>query len=116
MRYFTIILAVSVLFLALKPGTDLILSQIDFEQSCCSSQCTSVAGSDSFQDQKPDDGECDGNGCNPFQVCCSSVLFLIASPYVFSNNSQITSKRIFTYHSAYTLLIASDFWQPPQFV
>jgi len=115
MKYFTIILTVSVLFLALKPGMDLILLHIEFEKTCCSSQCTQIADFDNFQDQKPE-GECDGNGCNPFQVCCSSVMFLIASPFVFSNNSKITTKRIFTYHSTYTLLIASDFWQPPQFV
>lgn len=115
MKYFTIILATSVLFLALKPGMELISLQIDFDQSCCSSQCTPLADYDSFEDQIPEDG-CDGNGCNPFQVCCSSVLFFPANPFDFTTKSQVITKRNFTYHSAYTLLIASDFWQPPQFV
>ena len=115
MRYFTIILAAIVLSLALKPAMDLISMQIDLEQNCCSSKCSPMADFDKYQDQKPKDG-CDGNGCNPFQVCCSSVMFLLATPYVLEENPQIVTQRVFTYQSAYTLLIASDFWQPPQFV
>jgi len=115
MKYFTIILATIILCLALKPGLDLISMQIDFGESCCATQCTPLADTDGFQDQKSDDG-CDGNGCNPFQVCCSSVLFFAATTADFLINPQITTKRDFTYQSAYTLLIASDFWQPPQFV
>jgi hypothetical protein len=115
MRLFTIILATSVLFLALKPGMDLISLHIDFEESCCSSQCAPLADFDSFQDQIPEDG-CDGNGCNPFQVCCSNVMFLVTTPLDLSTNPQITTKQNFTYQSAYNLLITFDFWQPPQFV
>ena len=108
-------MATIVLFLALKPGMDLISLKIDMEQSCCGSQCAPLADFDNIQDQKPEDG-CDGNGCNPFQVCCSSVLFFPATPLDFSSNPKITTKRNFNYQSAYTLLITSEFWQPPQFV
>ena len=115
MRFITIMLAVFVLGLALKPGLDMISLHIDFEESCCGSNCAPIADFDHVKDPKPADG-CDGNGCNPFQVCCSSMVFLLATPFNFSVHSKITTKRIFTYQSAYTLLIAHDFWQPPQFV
>ncbi len=115
MRILAVILSTIVLILALKPGMDLIAMQIAFEQSCCGAQCSQVADFENFEDQKPDDG-CDGNGCNPFQVCCSNVLFFPSTPLQLAIKPQIASKINYTFQSAYSLLIAFDFWQPPKIV
>ena len=115
MKLFTIILTTIVIFLAFKPGIDLIALHFGKALSCCSTNCTPSAENGPFSDQRPYD-DCDGNGCNPFQVCCSGTLFFTASPFRFLPGPQITTKRDFTYPFAYTLLFAVDFWQPPKIV
>ena len=116
MKFLAIILAAIILTLAIKPGIDLISMQIESDHSCCSTMCSPLADFETVDTEEDSEGHCDGNSCNPFQVCCSNGLLFISHTIVYTFNEFVINKNIFTYQSNYTRLIAADFWQPPKFV
>lgn len=116
MKPTTFILAAFILLLAVKPGMDWLSLQAGTEQTCCGGQCTPISDNDKSQDQNQENG-CDGQTCNPFQVCGSCVLMCsnICS-FIFDLNSTALSDKRITYLSTITSQFASDFWQPPKIV
>lgn len=115
MKFLTFILATFILFLAVKPGMDLLSLQADTEQTCCGGQCSPTADNDNSQDQNKDN-DCDGKSCNPFQVCSSCVLVCLNIPFDCIPKPTAFSDKGFTYLSAFTSQFAPDFWQPPKIV
>ncbi|MEX2350305.1 MAG: hypothetical protein WD554_05445 [Flavobacteriaceae bacterium] len=113
MKFLTLILASTILFLAVNPGIDLISLQTDTEQSCCGGQCTPISDNNKSQDQNQDN-DCNGKSCNPFQVCGSCVLLCITAPFDYLPKPTISTKHGFSYQSAFTSQFAPDFWQPPK--
>ena len=117
MKFLTLILATFILFLAVKPGIEMLSLQTDTEQTCCSGQCTPISDNDNSQDQdQKQKNDCDGQPCNPFQVCGSCVLVCLNIPFDYLLKPQIFSKEGFSYQSAFVSQFASDFWQPPKIV
>ena len=114
MKFLTLILASTILFLAVKPGIDLLSLQADTEQTCCSGECKPIADNEKSPDQQKDD--CSGKSCNPFQVCSSCVLHFLTNPFLDLSIPEISTKQNFTYQSAFTSQFAPDFWQPPKIV
>jgi len=115
MKFLTFILATFILLLAIKPGVELLLVQVNTEQSCCSTPCTSPTDNAESQD-KNQDSDCDGKACNPFQVCSSCVLLCLNLPFDFIPKPSVFLEKGFTYQSVFTSQFASDFWQPPKIV
>jgi len=114
MKFLTLILATTILFLAVKPGIDLISFQADTEQGCCGGQCKPVADNEKSPDQQKQKDDCNGNSCNPFQSCSMHVLHCLAKHSIELSKPDISIKQNFTYQSAFTSQFASDFWQPPK--
>jgi len=115
MKFLTFILATFILFLAVKPGMDLLSLQADTAQTCCSGQCTPNSDNDNSQDQNQDN-DCGGNVCNPFQVCSSCVLVCLNIPFDYIPKPTTFSYKGFSYQSVFTSQFAPDFWQPPKIV
>ena len=112
MKFLTLILASTILFLAVKPGIDLFSLQADTEQTCCGGECKPIADKEKLPDQQKDD--CSGKSCNLFQVCGSCVLHFLTNPFFDLSKPEISTKQNFTYQSAFTSQFAPDFWQPPK--
>jgi hypothetical protein len=115
MKLLTFILATFILFLAVKPGIDLLSSQVDTEQTCCCGQCTPTSDNDNSQGQNQDN-DCDRKACNPFQVCGSCVLVCLNLPFNYIPKPTALPDKGFTYQSVFTSQFAPDFWQPPKIV
>ena len=113
MKSLTFILTIFILFLAIKPGTDMISLQTETEQTCCGGQCTPTSDNQQDQDQQQDN-DCNGQSCNPFQVCSSCVLHFLTNSFLDLSKPEISTKQNFTYQSAFTSQFAPDFWQPPK--
>ena len=117
MRIAAIILAVFISFLAVKPGVDMLCSVlIDMEIACCDTACTPISDKDTTK--SPDrDNDCNGQSCNPFQVCNSCVLLVSKVTSIDQLfNPKPSSESSFTYQVSITSSYISDFWQPPKFV
>lgn len=114
MKVITYILALTVIFLSLKPIIDALPFSSDNQQtSCSSSKCNPVSKKQN-SDKNNDQG---ANGmCNPFQVCgsCSLVITKVqfASITVIEFGTSIYSHYTCSYSSSFI----ADFWQPPKFV
>lgn len=115
MKFWTFLFATFILFLAIKPGIDLISFQEDTEQTCCDGQCLPTSDNSQSEKQAPGNS-CEGKFCNPFQVCSSCVLLCLNVPLDFVSVPKIFSEKGFTYQSIFTSQFASDFWQPPKIV
>jgi len=115
MKILTFILATFILFLAVKPGIDLLSLQAGTEQTCCGGQCSPISDNDNSQDQNKDN-DCDGKSCNPFQVCSSCVLVCFNLPLISIPKPTVFSDEKFTYQSTFTSQFDPDFWQPPKIV
>lgn len=115
MKLLTFILATFILFLAVKPGIDLLSLHADNEQTCCGGQCTQTSNNDNSQDQNKDN-DCDGKSCNPFQVCSSCVLVCFNIPLISIPKPTVFSDKGFIYQSTFTSQFAPDFWQPPKII
>lgn len=115
MKLFTFILATFILFLAVKPGIDLLLLQTDIEHTCCGGQCTSISDNDNTQDQNGDN-DSDGKTCNPFHVCSYCVLICFNIPLISIFKPTTISDKGYTYHFVFTTQFAPDFWQPPKII
>ncbi len=114
MKVLTYILALTVIFLSVKPVIDALPFSSDNQQTCCSSSKCSPVSNKQNSDNNSDN---EANGmCNPFQVCgsCSLVITKVqyASIAVKEFRAPIYSHYTFSYSSSFI----SDFWQPPKFV
>jgi len=113
MKFLTIILATTVLFLSLKPGIDVLSLQKDTSQSCCS-KCISVVDTNPSHNEKQKKSN-DEKSCNPFQICSSCVLISLTGSSVDNlQNPKISTIQIFSYQSFFSTQFISDFWQPPK--
>ncbi|WP_235298466.1 hypothetical protein [Portibacter marinus] len=111
MRLVAFILAITVVFLAFKPGMTL-LSQCETEIACCTDTCEPF--SMTTNDEKPADQGCNGNSCNPFQSCGSSFVFTAEKLALPSTNPGFSTESNFSYQFNHLSQFATDFWQPPQ--
>ena len=114
MKFLSLLLATTILFLAVKPGIDLISLQSNTEKTCCGDQCKPIADSEKSSNQQKQKDDCSGKSCNPFQVCGSCVLHFLTNPFHDLSKPEISTKQNFTYQSAFTSQFAPDFWQPPK--
>lgn len=114
MKFLTLILASTILFLAVKPGIDLLSLQADTELTCCGGECKPIADNEKLPDQQKKKDDCSGKSCNPFQVCGSCVLHFLTNRFLDLSKPEISIKQNFTFQSAFTSQFASDFWQPPK--
>ena len=115
MRFISLLLATTVLFLAFKPAIDTMVLPFSSGPSCCVKTCDALLAVGTAQDEAPK-GSCNGNSCNPFQACGTSFLVCLESPSVRHQNVEISTKQIFFYQSIFYSQFVSDFWQPPKFV
>ena len=116
MKFLTLILATTILFLAVKSGIDLISLQSNTEQTCCDGQCKPIADNEKSSDPKKQKDDSSDKPCNPFQTCSSGMCVLqrLTNPFVGLSKPEISTKQNFTYQSAFTSQFAPDFWQPPK--
>ena len=113
MKFTAVILTVAILFLAFKPGVDLIALPFSAQHSCCTESCeASPMAGNAESDQNKDD--CNGYSCNPFQSCGTSFLPVLASLESNLQNIEISTQRNFSYQSNYSSSFTTDFWQPPR--
>lgn len=115
MKLIPFILALFILFLAGKPGMDLLSLQADKVIICCGEQCNTTAKHDNSQNQNRNKN-CDGKFCNPFQVCGSCTLICNNLSFQCIPKTETFTDKVFTYQSVLTTQFASDFWQPPKIV
>lgn len=115
MKIISLILAAFVLFLAVKPGIDLLSLQSYTKKTCCSRQCTPISKNVNSQEQSSNN-DCDEKACNPFQVCSTCVLECFNIPLFRITKPTVFSKEKFIYQSIFTSQFAPDFWQPPKIV
>jgi hypothetical protein len=115
MRILSIILLTTTLLLAFKPGVDLILLQNLSEKSCCIDTCADTQQADTVPSEQEDNG-CDGNFCNPFQVCGSCFLLCTNLTETGLQNVDLSTHHKFPYISTASALFITDFWQPPKLV
>lgn len=117
MKFLTLLLAAFILLLAIKPGIDTFSLLNNSEQTCCGGQCTPDSEKEQDASQDPaNDNDCDGNQCNPFQVCSSCVLVCLAMPLDFIPKPTVFAPKGSANHAAFISQFASDFWQPPRIV
>jgi len=114
MKFFTLVLTTVILFLAAKPGIDLISIQNETEQSCCAGNCKRAAENENSPNKENQKEDSNGNTCNPFQSCCTWVFNSQTKPAEEKLNPEISSKQNSRYQSAFTSQFAPDFWQPPK--
>jgi hypothetical protein len=115
LKSLTFILGVFILFLAVEPGIDLLLLQVDTEQTCCGRQYTPIECSDNAQDQN-EGKDCNRKSCNPFQVCSSCVLVCFNIALISITKPTVISNQGFTYQTTFPSQFVPDFWQPPKIV
>jgi hypothetical protein len=113
MKIVAYILALTVVFLSVKPGIDTLVSTSGTSSCYSNTSChISVEKSDT---EFPNDSQ-DNEICNPFQSCCPCLLE-IANLHVPENErSEISTEDLFFYESFLASQFIADFWQPPQFV
>ena len=113
MKLLTLILASTILFLAVKPGIDLLSLQIDTEQSCCGGQYKPIADNEKSSNQQKQKDDSSRKSCNPFQVCSMFVLHFQTVSSLSLSASEFSDLH-YSFQSAFTSQFASDFWQPPK--
>jgi hypothetical protein len=115
MRFLTLILTTTILFLAVKPGIDLISVNNVSEVMCCEGSCSSNTESDKSSDTKKENNDCSGKLCNPFQTCGCCLLFLNAQEIQEINIQDPNfKKQFFSHYSGFNSQFTPDFWQPPK--
>ena len=115
MKFLTLILASTILFLSVKTELDLLSLQTDIEQTCCGGECKPITNTEKSSDQQKQNDDCSGKSCNPFQVCSSCMFHCLSNPLLDLSKPEISTKQNFIYQSAFTSQFAPDFWQPPKF-
>lgn len=102
------------LFLAFQPGIDLLLTAEATEQSCCIDFCSPNEAAEAHHEDDGHDDGCEGNFCNPFQVCgCCFVLFQIRTTLP-SSTKEMVPKQKFAYQTNLSSRFIFEFWQPPE--
>lgn len=115
MRNLAFILATIIAILAFKPGIDHLFFQCDSEISCCTDLCEPFAIEEEKTGEENKE-DCNGNSCNPFQSCCTSVAPSVSSIDYSFQNLLVSTERNFNYQFNIHSQFLSDFWQPPQAV
>lgn len=99
------LLGVFILVLALLPGIEPIRLQAFKDDSCCSAKC-----------EMPYETDCEGENCNPFEVCSSCVV-AIFEPILVAKPIQVLSYSLISYLRIVLIeRFVQDFWQPPRSV
>lgn len=114
MKFLSLLLATTILFLAVKPGIDLISLQSNTEKTCCGDQCKPIADSEKSSNQQKQKDDCSGKSCNPFQGCSSSVLHCL-NPFIGLSKPEISNLH-YSFQASFTSQFVPDFWQPPKIV
>ncbi len=113
MKFTAIILILVTMLLAMKPGIGLSLYEKESTEACCEdTACEKEAESPAHAAED----DCCGEFCNPFQMCCSHIVFYPSGDLVEINQEHKETEKnylcpVVTIHSNY----AADFWQPPRF-
>ncbi len=115
MKFINIQLLTMALLLAFKPGIELIFMPDTSEQSCCIDTCSSadLEVEEETHNDCEDKG-CEGNFCNPFQVCGSCFVICESLPTTQPSYLAIVDKQLFVYQLNASSLFTIEFWQPPE--
>ena len=113
MRILACILAFTVLFLACKPGVEIVLSSCDSNVSCCVDSCIPFSSADNEQHES-ERGDCTGNSCNPFQSCGTSFIVNNTELQSTNLNVLVSNSRTFNYKDNIHSQFSTDFWHPPR--
>lgn len=108
-------IATFILFLAVKPGINLLSLRAYTEQTCCGRQYTQASGNDKSQEQNQDNNS-EGKSCNPFQLCSSCILVCLNIPFISIPKPTVFSDEKFTYQSTVTSHFTPGIWQTPKIV
>lgn len=103
------------LFLAFKPGIELLFMADTSEQSCCIDTCSA----DELEAETEDDchdKDCEGNFCNPFHTCSSCFVLCQNLPTTQTLPLTIAPQQQFNYQLNASALFKHEFWQPPELV
>lgn len=115
MKFFTLILTTVILFLAIKPGVDLISFESKTESSCCAGSCESK--SEPQEKNKKQDGDCSGKACNPFQSCGTCFIYCHVSNVLIPEMNLVPQSKVNYWFVPLRIKNhASDFWQPPKLI
>ena len=102
MKFLTLLLATTILYLAIMPGVNLILLQTNTEQGCCNETCNEESNNEKTIDQQKKRNDCNGKSCNPFQSCCTSVLYCKTNPPIEILKPEISIfTEVFVFHWAF---------------
>lgn len=114
MKHLSIILAMFILFLALKPGLDVLVPSMGADACCCSTTSTKCPSNTKDSDM-PSKKEGAEKMCNPFQVCHTCVLFCSSMQ---SNWMQFPPLECFSVFRTSNSIVYATFlaeaWHPPQ--
>jgi hypothetical protein len=113
MKIFTFALALTILFLTVKPCMDIIYQNKNTEQGCFEGVC-SLENQENKKENKKED--CSDKNCNPFQICGAFVVHNFSNPLEGFVHSEIIVEHLFHYNSTFTSQFKPDFWQPPKIV
>ena len=113
MKLIALILASFITFLVIKPGVDMIHTQLcDTAIEGCNEDCSPFSNTEDSEDNK-----CNGKTCCLFQVCNSSGIVVNEMSVLQNEDVPVISyKQDFSYVSAFTNQFIPDFWQPPKLV
>jgi len=114
MRFLSLILASTILLLALKPGTDALLLQTLTEQTYCHEACKPTADHEKSSDQQKQNDDCSAKSCNPFHACSSCMSLCLINSVLNLSKPEISTTLNFTHSLDFTSQFTSDFWQPPK--
>jgi hypothetical protein len=104
MKYAARLLGVLVLFLAILPGIELVLP-VSEPNCCCADDC-----------KLPLEDNCEGENCNPFQVCGSCVITFFEASFPVKPVQLITYNLFSVQQIIQIETFVGDFWQPPRVV
>lgn len=115
MKCSVLILTTLILFLAVKPGIDLMPVNVANESSCCGINCTANTETKKTSDTKNEESDCSGKLCNPFQACGCCILIMNIQE-IFEVNAQEPNfkKYFFSHYSGFNSQFTPEFWQPPK--
>lgn len=112
MKLTAIVLILVTILLAMRPGIGLSLYENGAVEACCEEiSCENEDDPSAYATEE----DCCRDFCNPFQMCCSHIVFYDPVRLVeIEHGPKETEKnylcRVISIHSNY----AADFWQPPR--
>jgi hypothetical protein len=119
MKYVYLIIASTVLILALNPGINSISLQTETPSDCCSKLCADIYGDQASEDKNQahsKGNDCNGKPCNPFLFCGSCVLVSPVMYYEYLPSLISSQEKVFYYSRDFISSFISDFWHPPKIV